>query len=668
MTRISCAAFALTMATALAPVAGRAQVPGLAGTLSNPFNGHGAHFDGAGDGSFASIFATGGTIAGSLSFSNPAAGTSGYIQPDSSGGLVIGTSTSGGAANLTVAGALVAKGLVSGSSVLLGTGNGLIAQDSAGLAGVLYPDTTGGYQLSTLKLGGFPAITAANTDKVVDVCNGLGAACDGATDDTATLQALITTWAGQATILVPAGKTTRTSGLTLPSGTSLRIDGEIELTAASDKSLLSAISANGITISGSGTIDGYKSSFATTPAYPAACINIQSSQNAYVRGMGGYLHIQNCQAWPINAWTPNGANPVANNNINISYVEALNSGHSVECANVNRCYVDHLNVHGIGDYGFSFYGGVNDGEIEDSEAWNNAAGGISLLDDTGESTADQNITVSHNHMFGNTGSGLSISNSNGTEPQHQHVIVDGNVSYGNNAGNAGNYGGYFVYGCSHCSIVNDISHGNNPGGTAATAGFYSSGNTYTTFANDTSYDEGGGLGYGFAGSASDVHDVFENDRVFDDQSTLTTAYGFIGGLTAGSMAQGNTVGSVIGTAYNWTIAAGAVDCHMTEGAGVTSCSMQQINATPVSANSVSATLGAVNCGQTLASAGSGAITYTVPTGLPAGCRFSAVQAGSGTITFAAGSGMTALGTLVTSTAAPRLDMQVLNPATTFVVK
>ena len=66
-----------------------------------------------------------------------------------------------------------------------------------------------------------------------------------------------------------------------------------------------------------------------------------------------------------------------------------------------------------------------------------------------------------------------------------------------------------------------------------------------------------------------------------------------------------------------------------------------VTAAPVSTQSGSYTFAAGDCGSTVEYTGTASVTWTVPAGLPIGCKIDVVQKGTGTITFAGAAGITA---------------------------
>ena len=444
-------------------------------------------------------------------------------------------------------------------------------------------------------------------------------------DNTSIIQAALTANAGLNPVYVPAAASPfYACNLTMPSNTHLIVDGTLEVSAGCANQLLSANSTTNIIVEGAGVVDGNKS--AITGAGPYACFNLNGSTWVTIRN----LTIQNCNAFPINAWN-NGAH------IRLSYLQILNSGHSTECAKgENDCWADHIYVSGTNDYGFSFYGGVTHSGVTNSVAYNNGAGGFNVLNDAGQSAPCDDIHINGNLAYNNTGSGFAINENSGGSGVHTNIVIENNIAHDNNQTNLGNYGGAYIQGVATAAIRNNhFYHDGN--GAAATPGVYVSTSTDVTVQGNTIENEGQGgtLGTGITFGTAAVRLRLRDNVITDNQGSPTMAYGLNGSWGAGGESSHNIIVGTIGTPrlgtyandtyvdeeYKSTylissIAGGGTAPSVVAGTGAGSSPTVTL---PGSSTDLVGTLSVVTGTSPTASATIAVVTFSVPRTIPAYC-------------------------------------------------
>ncbi|MGI4976241.1 MAG: hypothetical protein ACRYG6_04780 [Janthinobacterium lividum] len=377
-----------------------------------------------------------------------------------------------------------------------------------------------------------------------------GALGNGTSNDTAAVQAAIAAAHGRAVVWLRASGTYSTNQINLGSGDHIVIDGHLIEAAGTGTNLLSSGTASNVIIEGSGIVDGNRANVTVPSGQTAACINLYAVTGGYVRGAGGRLTITNCPNYPINAWN-NAAN------IDISYIEASNSGNSLECAaGVVGCYIDHIYAHNISDYAVSFYGGVTKGVLTNSRLDNNLAGGFSVLDDSGQPAPDSDILVQGNTASLNSGNGFTVFNSN-TYPNHANVRFVGNYAYGNNQGLQSNYGGFSLQGCDNCLVADNESSSSSVGTTGTggiSVGFNIVSGNGITVSNNRSLQEGNGKNYGICyqmfGAVTRLH--MEGNDCTDNLNPHVVTFAYNGGFGNNTRGQFllNSAGLTIGTPFN----------------------------------------------------------------------------------------------------------------------
>src|SRR4029077_12010589 len=194
------------------------------------------------------------------------------------------------------------------------------------------------------------------------------------------------------------------------------------LVAATNNSLLKvANGADSVAIVVNGTLDGNKS--AQSGGGSGGVGNAGTATNVSVSGTGLITNFQN---WPINITQTTGAW--------MSGLRLTNSGNSVEFAQgTSNCWASGFYINAIADVSFAFYGGVSSCGISNSIVTGSTlAGGIGVLNDTGQPTISQDITIANNVVSNNYLSGIAIQKGTGGSGNNLRVAVTGNRVFGNN--------------------------------------------------------------------------------------------------------------------------------------------------------------------------------------------------------------------------------------------
>lgn len=380
-----------------------------------------------------------------------------------------------------------------------------------------------------------------------------GAAANGTTDDTAALAATITAAHGRAAVWLRPSGTYSTTGITLGSGDRLVVDGYLIHAPGTGTNLVNAGTTGtttNVTIEGSGTLDGNRANVTVPSGQTAACINFYNVTGAAIRGTGSRLLVTNCPMFPINAWH-------GSSNVDISYVEASNSGNSLECAaGVVGCYIDHVYAHNINDYAVAFYGNVTKGILTNSRLDNNLAGGFAVLDDSGQALPSSDLLIQGNTASMNSGNGFTVFNSN-TYPNHSNVRFIGNYAYGNNQGLQSNYGGFSIQGCDNCLLTDNESSSSSVGTTGTSGvsvGFNIAAGNGITVSNNRSLQEGNGKNYGICyqmfGAVTRLH--MEGNDCTDNLSPHVVTFAYNGGFGNNTRGQfiNNSAGLTLGQPFN----------------------------------------------------------------------------------------------------------------------
>jgi hypothetical protein len=325
-----------------------------------------------------------------------------------------------------------------------------------------------------------------------------GAKGDGFTDDTAAIQAVLTTYAGKGVVFIPnTGSPYMTKGLTVPSGTDMLLFGTLRSLPfpAAFGYMLHLFGNRDITIRGHGTID-CNGSVATGPdGVQAGIVTTSGARNIHI----SEITIKDSAAWNLNIC---GASHVIVNGV--SLLDGNNSNEfAVGC---DDCWITNSLIHGPdGDGGFAFYGGVtNSGAIGNTIRNAGLVGGVGqhglyLLADgpTGSPTAAgcSNIVMADNIIY-NTGA-CGIFCDVHVAAFHKGVIISNNRCY-ENCQIGGDSAGIHVGNCENVTVIGNhvtrnkgilgIAIVGNPGG--GLGGVSVCGNHIT----DPAYGSTGGIG------------------------------------------------------------------------------------------------------------------------------------------------------------------------------
>jgi hypothetical protein len=371
-----------------------------------------------------------------------------------------------------------------------------------------------------------------------------GAKCDGATNDTAAIQATITAYAGKRPVYVPAtGAACMVGQLNVPSGTHLTIDGTLKLVPLTNTIMLQLVSgASYVTIDGTGTLDG-NASAQTAGSFSCGVYNVGSVSWVWLRHYTA-TNFRVCATGLNNAthaWMSN--------------LILTNSGNSVAFINSTDCWADHLYINNTADEGFAFYGANNSCGITNSTVTGSTVGaGISLLNDVGAPNPSTNILIQGNQLYGNNFSGVTVDTGTGGSGNHTNVSVIGNRIYGNNLGNHPGEGGVALFHTTGAVVSGNIISKDGGGSNGAIGINLGSGSTKINVTGNLIFDEGVGstLGVGIGLGGSNTNAIISDNTIYDDQGTKTMAFGLNGTAAVQTFLVGNNITGTIGPANNVT--------------------------------------------------------------------------------------------------------------------
>jgi hypothetical protein len=410
-----------------------------------------------------------------------------------------------------------------------------------------------------------------------------GVLCNGSNNDTLGLQALITGFAGVNRIVIPKNAACEVSStLVLPSYSHLQIEGMIQLMANSNVDVVDiGQNATMVVVDGKGTgvIDG-NSNLNTGPG-DSAGIGTQSN------GPASNVLIENIQVQNTHNW---GLNAVGISGIYVYNSSFVNAGSANEfAAGTNACWADRIVVKGVhGDQGFSFYGGVTNCGISDSDI-SGANAGIYVYNDTNQTAPDSHITIAHNIVHGNTGPGIAVVFAGTSLQPHTDIVISGNQSFGNGTTNGSPSADIWIANGNRVLVEgNQIHHDGN--GAYEVDGVWVSNGIHGSYAQNVTvkgnqiYDEGQGGTLGVCIRASNVPNLQVLHNVcYDDQTTQTMYWALQGSAGPNNVFDGNVYGPLGGT--NWVLFTYAVDTIETSkfvGSGVVqNVPGQQNNAQPI---------------------------------------------------------------------------------------
>lgn len=247
------------------------------------------------------------------------------------------------------------------------------------------------------------------------------ATCDGQKNVTSQIQAEINQAVGRQLIINQRGCVI--SGLSVPGNSHITINGTILLASNANKSMIFTEYVSNVIIDGSGTLDGNRDN--QPGCGGCAGVSVYGGSNITIGSPNGILTIQNIFSWPVNMVGVNGAL--------MQNVTAMNGGNSVEFAGgTSNCLATGLNVSGIRDEGFAFYGGVYNCTLRSSILHNNEAAGVSILNDAGQTSPVHDIGIFDIESYGNGSSGIAIDSGGGASGNHYNVQISGANLHNNN--------------------------------------------------------------------------------------------------------------------------------------------------------------------------------------------------------------------------------------------
>jgi hypothetical protein len=374
------------------------------------------------------------------------------------------------------------------------------------------------------------------------------AVCDGSTPDTTAIQNAITAAAGHYRTYVPSGVTCMVGTLSLPSKTIVVIDGTLKLLPATNNSMLKvANGADSVAIVVNGTLDGNKS--AQSGGGSGGVANAGTATNVSVSGAGLITNFQN---WPINITQTTGSW--------MSGLRLTNSGNSVEFAQgTSNCWASGLYINGIADISFAFYGGVSSCGISNSIVTGSTlAGGIGVMNDTGQPAIVQDITIANNVVSGHYLSGIAIQKGTGGSGNNARITVAGNRVFGNNTSNSATQADInFAFATESSAVGNMLGPSGN--GNQAFYGVLvlSTSDTVSVVGNTiTNEGIGGTLGVGVQVSTA-PRTIVANNLIRDDGAG-TMAFGLNGTPGTANQIVNNAVYGTTGQFNNMTMAADTV--------------------------------------------------------------------------------------------------------------
>lgn len=368
----------------------------------------------------------------------------------------------------------------------------------------------------------------ADTVNIVDY-----AVCDGTTVATTTMNTAAADAAGHASLMIPAGVTCVTTGLTLPANSTLILNGTI-LQAPGVASTVAAVIVNGdnVAITGTGTIDGNVSNM-TAGANPLAGLGNGGSggfSGLYV----GAITIQNTLNWPFNMGSQSNA---------IAFgTRFLNGGNSVEYAvSGTNDWFDHVYVSNIADLAVGFYGGVTSSGIVNSYITGGHGAGAFVLMDSGQPGLAHDILIANNIATGND-IGIYVGTSL-VSPHPRDVVVEGNDVFSNTVS------GINVINTDRTKVSGNWVHSNAYNASVLGDIFINSGAKFSEVTGNTVFNPGQGsvLGCGIYLQIT-VDAVVSFNTITDDQGTPTMAGGLCGSTGQRTVVLDNKISGSIGAA------------------------------------------------------------------------------------------------------------------------
>lgn len=294
-------------------------------------------------------------------------------------------------------------------------------------AGTLFGTAMGGIghsagagQLPSSQARSLALAGTATSGGLFDVMD-YGAAGNGTADDTAAIQQALddsVASPGGGICLVPHGTFLISKAVMVPAGAHLVIDGTIFLADAANQDMI-FVNGSNVLIEGTGRLEGNGSQQSATLG---GIVNTAGIANLTVRG----ITVNNVHNWGVN---------VTNcTNVLLEDMVMSNNGNANEfAAEASNCWARNCTITGTNDFGFAFYGGVQDSGITDSLSYGNAGPGIGILSDSGQPVLCQNITIANNHSFENVGGqpGIAVITGPPITGHHIGVTISGNETHGN---------------------------------------------------------------------------------------------------------------------------------------------------------------------------------------------------------------------------------------------
>jgi parallel beta-helix repeat protein len=402
--------------------------------------------------------------------------------------------------------------------------------------------------------------------------------CDGVTDDTVALQAMLDSGYDAlsstykpivVTIPVTPEGCVISSWLEVHSNTRIVQDGLLRLvgfvapTPVEQRGMYTIVdNSTNVTIEGSGTLDGNRAAYAPGMCCMGGIVSggpevgdyAANVSNITIRG----LRIINSSMWPLSI---DGAT-----NVKIDSVTADNSVSTFQVAhNSTNVSVNNVHVSDSDDIGFAFYRGVKNASLTNSVVHNTAGSAISVFTDAPPGVAasrpSSDIAIVGNVAYEGL-AGIDING--GDSASSSNVNVSGNVVHHNVIA------GISVSPCTNCQVVGNLIHDD---GTVAgdIPGIWIVNSQGLNVASNTIYNVGLGAlpnslssdGYGIIvndfipGRSASSRLTITGNNIYDDRSTKAMKRALYGIISSPASVTANTLGATINTRDGFTYAMGS---------------------------------------------------------------------------------------------------------------
>ena len=265
-----------------------------------------------------------------------------------------------------------------------------------------------------------PPPLAIVTTAVVNVLDH-GAKGDGVTDDTAAIQAVLTTYAGKAVVFIPeTGSTYRVNSLNIPTGTHLVLNGTLLAIVPATGTMLNFYHVNNIVIRGTGVADG---NWANQPGgTQQAVVNIANCNKIYI----SEITMQNASLWNMAAGD--------STHVRIDKVSLIGARFSNGFNLTSQdCWITNSFINGPtgADGGFAFYGGTSNSGALGNTVCNSTLHGIYIDADAGQPNPCSKITIANNIIYNCGNSGVWCDMFVTPAVTHRDIVISNNLCHDN---------------------------------------------------------------------------------------------------------------------------------------------------------------------------------------------------------------------------------------------